>query len=141
MNKVILMGRLTADPQVSYSTKNSDMAIARYTLAVDRRMAKKEEGKDNTDFIRCVAFGKSAEWCEKYFHMGQRVLVEGRLRVTRYEDKEDGKTKYSTDVIIDTQEFADSKQTGNNNKSQDDSVMDGFMNIPEGIDDEELPFN
>lgn len=141
MNKVILMGRLTADPQVSYSTKNSDMAIARYTLAVDRRMSKKEEGKDNTDFIRCVAFGKSAEWCEKYFHIGQRVLVEGRLRVTRYEDKEDGKTKYSTDVIIDTQEFADSKQTGNSNKSQDDSVMDGFMNIPEGIDDEELPFN
>ena len=82
MNKIILMGRLTAEPELRYSSKDSSMAIARYTLAVDRRFAKKEDGAIATDFIRCVAFGKAGEFASKYFHKGQRVLVEGRLQIT-----------------------------------------------------------
>lgn len=139
MNKVILMGRLTKEPQVSYSNKNSSMAIARYTLAVDRRFAKKEEGQVTADFISCVAFGKSAEFAEKYFHTGQRVLIEGTITTSRYE--KDGQTLYRTDVVVDSQEFADSKQTGQAGQKQEDSVMDGFLNIPDGLDDEEMPFN
>lgn len=138
MNRVILMGRLTADPQVQYSSSNQNMAIARYTLAVDRRMAKKEDGKQDTDFISCVTFGKSAEFAEKYFHKGQRVLIEGRIQTSNYTDK-DGNRKYTTNVVIDSQEFADSKQ-GSGSASNNDSVMDGFENIPEEIDTEELPF-
>ncbi len=139
MNRVILMGRLTKDPQVSYSTKNSSMAIARYTLAVDRRFAKKEEGQVTADFISCVAFGKAAEFAEKYFHTGQRVLIEGRITTSRYE--KDGQTLYRTDVVIESQEFADSKQTNQSSGKEEDSVMDGFMNIPDSIDDEDMPFN
>lgn len=138
MNRVILMGRLTADPQVQYSSNNQNMAIARYTLAVDRRMAKKEDGKQDTDFINCVTFGKSAEFAEKYFHKGQRVLIEGRIQTSSYNDK-DGNRKYTTNVVIDSQEFADSKQ-GSSSQSNNDSAMDGFENIPEEIDTEELPF-
>ncbi len=138
MNRVILMGRLTADPQVQYSSSNQNMAIARYTLAVDRRMAKKEDGKQDTDFINCVTFGKSAEFAEKYFHKGQRVLIEGRIQTSSYNDK-DGNRKYTTNVVIDSQEFADSKQ-GSSSQSNNDSAMDGFENIPEEIDTEELPF-
>lgn len=138
MNRVILMGRLTADPQVQYSSSNQNMAIARYTLAVDRRMAKKEDGKQDTDFINCVTFGKSAEFAEKYFHKGQRVLIEGRIQTSSYNDK-DGNRKYATNVVIDSQEFADSKQSSGS-QSSNDSAMDGFENIPEEIDTEELPF-
>ena len=138
MNKVILMGRLTAEPQVSYSSSNQGMAIARYTLAVDRRMAKKEDGKQDTDFINCVTFGKSAEFAEKYFHKGQRVLIEGRIQTGSYTDK-DGNKKYTTNVVIDSQEFADSKQ-GSTPSSSSGSAMDGFANIPDAIDDEDLPF-
>ena len=138
MNKVILMGRLTAEPQVSYSSSNQGMAIARYTLAVDRRMAKKEDGKQDTDFINCVTFGKSAEFAEKYFHKGQRVLIEGRIQTGSYTDK-DGNKKYTTNVVIDSQEFADSKQ-GSAPSSSSGSAMDGFANIPDAIDDEDLPF-
>ena len=139
MNRVILMGRLTKDPQVSYSTKNSSMAIARYTLAVDRRFAKKEEGQVTADFISCVAFGKAAEFAEKYFHTGQRVLIEGRITTSRYE--KDGQTQYRTDVVIESQEFADSKQSNQGSSKEEDSVMDGFMNIPDSLDDEDMPFN
>lgn len=138
MNKVILMGRLTAEPQVSYSSSNQGMAIARYTLAVDRRMAKKEDGKQDTDFINCVTFGKSAEFAEKYFHKGQRVLIEGRIQTGSYTDK-DGNKKYTTNVVIDSQEFADSKQ-GSAPSSNNESAMDGFANIPDAVDDEDLPF-
>lgn len=138
MNRVILMGRLTADPQVQYSSNNQNMAIARYTLAVDRRMAKKEDGKQDTDFINCVTFGKSAEFAEKYFHKGQRVLIEGRIQTNSYTDK-DGNKRYATNVVIDSQEFADSKQSSGS-QSNNDSAMDGFDMIPEEIDTEELPF-
>ena len=139
MNKVILMGRLTRDPDVRYSPGEQAMAIARYTLAVDRRFAKKEEGQVTADFISCVAFGKAAEFAEKYFHTGQRVLIEGRITTSRYE--KDGQTQYRTDVVIESQEFADSKQSNQGSSKEEDSVMDGFMNIPDSLDDEDMPFN
>lgn len=138
MNKVILMGRLTADPQVSYSSANQNMAIARYTLAVDRRMAKKEDNVQTADFINCVSFGKSAEFTEKYFHKGQRVLIEGSIQTGSYTDK-DGNKKYTTNVVVNSQEFADSKQTSNTSNDFD-KAMDGFENIPDEIDNEDLPF-
>ena len=140
MNKIILMGRLTAEPELKYSSKDSSMAIARYTLAVDRRFVKKDDpNAKQTDFIRCVSFGKAAEFSSKYFHKGQRVLVEGRIQTGSYTNK-DGQKVYTTDIVLDSQEFADSKASGQGNASASDSVMDGFMNIPEGVE-EELPFN
>ena len=143
MNKVILMGRLTRDPEVKYSSNDSSMAIARYTLAVDRRMSKKDAEGPTADFINCVAFGKAGEFAEKYFRQGQRVLVEGRIQTGSYVNKEGNKV-YTTDVIIEGQEFADSKGQGGGNtssNSKDSSIMDGFMNIPDGVEDEGLPFN
>ena len=145
MNRVILMGRLVRDPEVTI-IKEKDMHVARYTLAVDRRFAKKDAAT-TADFIRCVVFGKGAEFAEKYFKKGQRVLVEGRIQTGSYKDK-DGKTVYTTDVILDSQEFADSKAGGGGAgaggasgvSNGNDSVMEGFMNIPEGVEDE-LPFN
>ena len=152
MNRVILMGRLTRDPEVRYSQGERQMAIARYTLAVDRR-GRRDAGQDaQADFIRCVAFDRAAEFAEKYFHQGQRVLVSGHIQTGSYQDR-DGKTVYTTDVVIEDQEFADSKGTDNNQRSQtpttttrsssrrDSSLPDGFMNLPDGIDDEGLPFN
>lgn len=128
------------------------MAIARYTLAVDRK-GKKDTNQDaQADFIRCVAFDQAAEFAQKYFHQGQRVLVSGHIQTGSYQDR-DGKTVYTTDVVIEDQEFADSKGTDNNQRSQtqttttrsssrrDSSLPDGFMNLPDGIDDEGLPFN
>ncbi|MBQ8814889.1 MAG: single-stranded DNA-binding protein [Lachnospiraceae bacterium] len=166
MNKVILMGRLTRDPEVRYSQGERQMAIARYTLAVDRR-GRRDAGQDaQADFIRCVAFDRAAEFAEKYFHQGMRVLVTGRIQTGSYQDR-DGKTVYTTDVVIEDQEFADSKgaSTGNDgfaNQSYGNqggqrysgqsyqpqsrpapssAIADGFMNIPDGVDDEGLPFN
>ena len=146
MNKVILMGRLTRDPDVRYS-QNSDgaMAIARYTLAVDRRRARGNNGagdEQSADFIGCVAFGRAAEFAEKYFRQGMRVSISGRIQTGSYTNK-DGVKVYTTEVIVEEQEFAESKkaagqQDGNNGGYSD--AGDGFMNIPDGID-EELPFN
>ena len=140
MNRVILMGRLTRDPEVSYTSGERSMAIARYTLAIDRTI--KKQGEQSADFINCVAFSKAAEFAEKYFRQGMRVLVSGRIQTGSYTNKE-GQKVYTTEVIIDTQEFADSKGAGDSNyhTSASSASNDGFMNIPDGVDDEGLPFN
>lgn len=142
MNKVILMGRLTRDPEVRYSQGDNSLAIARYSLAVDRRF--KKEGEQNADFINCIAFGKSGEFAEKYFHKGMRVTISGRIQTGNYTNK-DGQKVYTTDVVIEEQEFAESKseqQSGTTQSAPTNTASntDGFMNIPDGID-EELPFN
>lgn len=131
MNRVVLMGRLTKDPDVRYSKEQ--MAIARYTLAVDRRGRDKE-----TDFISCVVFGKGGEFAEKYLHKGMKIAVSGRIQTGSYTNKE-GRKVYTTEVVVDDQEFAESK--GTETKTAEPSTgYDGFMSIPEGMD-EELPFN
>ena len=180
MNKVILMGRLTRDPEVRYSAGDNSMAIARYTLAVDRRF--RRDGEATADFINCVSFGKTAEFAEKYYRQGTKVLVTGRIQTGSYTNR-DGQKVYTTDVVVEEQEFAESKASsdnhqgngyqGNNyqnNNYQNNNYQnngyqnnnnygggyggrnnapaapssnvsaDGFMNIPDGID-EELPFN
>ena len=148
MNRVILMGRLTRDPEVRYSTGENSMAIARYTLAVDRRGRRGADGngqEQTADFIPCVAFGRSGEFAEKYFRQGQRVLVSGRIQTGSYVNK-DGQRVYTTEVIIDDQEFADSKNDNSGGQyssrpAPQEAVTDGFMNIPDGVEDEGLPFN
>lgn len=150
MNKVILMGRLTRDPEVRYSQGDNSMAIARYSLAVDRRQNRNNSDEQTADFINCVAFGKAGEFAEKYFHKGTKIAVTGRIQTGSYTNKE-GVKVYTTDVIVEEQEFAESKNAsgsdsgytgGNNNYSKPapSNAGDGFMNIPDGID-EELPFN
>ena len=141
------MGRLTRDPDLRYSTGERQMAIARYTLAVDRRgRSRSSDGTEQTaDFISCVAFDKSAEFAEKYFHQGMRVLVSGRIQSGSFVNK-DGQKVYTTDVIVDDQEFADSKNSGEGAERVPASTppktgMEGFMNIPDGVEDEGLPFN
>lgn len=141
MNKVILMGRLTRDPEIRYSQGGNSMAIARYTLAVDRRFAK--NGEQSADFISCVAFGKSAEFAEKYLHQGTKMCIEGRIQTGSYTNR-DGVKVYTTEVVVENQEFAESKNanSGAQNNSRPVPSMasgDGFMSIPEGIEDE-LPF-
>lgn len=155
MNKVILMGRLTRDPEVRYTQGDNQMAIARYTLAVDRRFNRGND-ENTADFISCVAFGKSGEFAEKYLRKGTKIAVSGRIQTGSYTNK-DGVKVYTTDVVVEDQEFAESKNNnseggyGNNSygggfgggNSQPAAPMaagDGFMNIPDGID-EELPFN
>ena len=141
MNKVILMGRLTRDPEMRNSNGESNTAIARYTLAVDRRY--KREGEAGADFISCVAFGRSAEFAEKYFRQGMRVLVSGRIQTGSYTNKE-GQRVYTTDIIADDQEFADSKNASAGGKQAPEMgkpIGDGFMSIPDGVEDESLPFN
>ena len=148
MNKVILMGRLTRDPEVRYSQGENAMAIARYTLAVDRRFNRNND-EQTADLIRCVAFGISGEFAEKYFHKGTKIAVTGRIQTGSYTNK-DGVKVYTTDVVVEDQEFAESKsasqQAGNEyapagrTESEPLSAGYGFMNIPDGID-EELPFN
>ena len=153
MNKVILMGRLTRDPEVRYSQGENSMAVARYTLAVDRRFTRNNTDGQTADFIRCVAFGRNGEFAEKYFHKGIKIAVTGRIQTGSYTNK-DGQTVYTTDVIVDDQEFAESKAASAQNSAgympaeppmMDDrpspgmAAGDGFMNIPDGID-EELPF-
>ena len=147
MNKVILMGRLTRDPELRYSSGENQMAIARYTLAVDRRRGRSADGTEQTaDFISCVAFGKGAEFAEKYFRQGQRVLITGRIQTGSYTNK-DGQRVYTTDIIVDEQEFADSKgssdsgSAGYTRPNPQTAATDGFMNIPDGVEDEGLPFN
>lgn len=157
MNKVILMGRLTRDPDVRVTAGEKQMTIARYTLAVDRRR-KSDNGEQTADFISCVAFDRAAEFAEKYFHQGMKVVVTGRIQTGSYVNK-DGQKVYTTDVVVEDQEFAESKASSMANGSNGGysdyqpsapapaakpapsaAVGDGFMNIPDGID-EELPFD
>lgn len=177
MNRVILMGRLTRDPDIRYTQGENSMCVARYTLAVDRRFTRNNSDGNTADFISCVAFGRSGEFAEKYFHKGIKIAVQGRLQTGSYTNK-DGVRVYTTDVIVDDQEFAESKaadaqnrgsyggsnsygggssrssysggrNAGNTGSSdtgskepapaQNADAIDGFMNIPDGID-EELPF-
>lgn len=142
MNKVILMGRLTRDPEVRYSQGAEPMAVARYTLAVDRRGRRDENGQ-NADFISCVAFARNAEFAEKYFRKGTKIAITGRIQTGSYNDRE-GRKVYTTDVVVEDQEFAESKSSQNGGNTQappeQSNAGDGFMNIPDGID-EELPFN
>jgi len=162
MNKVILMGRLTREPDVRYSSGENSSAHASYTLAVDRRYSRRDgsdNGQQTADFIRCVVFGRGAEFAEKYLHQGTKVLVTGRIQTGSYTNR-DGVKVYTTDVIVEDQEFAESKAAASERASSGvpsgsgsygsapapaaaapagDSPDNGFMNIPEGID-EELPF-
>ncbi|MCI1305389.1 MAG: single-stranded DNA-binding protein [Lachnospiraceae bacterium] len=156
MNKVILMGRLTRDPDIRYSQGENGTQVARYTLAVDRRFRRQgNDGQQSADFISCVAFGKSAEFAERYFHKGIKIIVTGRLQTGSYTNR-DGARVYTTDVVVEDQEFAESKSVSDGTSSAyrapegggqrpdrsseigSDSA-EGFMNIPDGID-EELPF-
>ena len=153
MNKAILMGRLTRDPEVRYTQGESQMAIARYTLAVDRRFNRNNGEGETADFISCVAFGKAGEFAEKYFRKGTKVAVTGRIQTGSYTNK-DGAKVYTTDVVVEEQEFAESKNNNSNSTSSESyqaapsrntqsvptEPTEGFMNIPDGID-EELPFN
>ena len=149
MNKVVLMGRLTRDPEIRYSGGENELAVARFTLAADRRFARKEGGQ-TADFISCAAFGKNAEFIEKYFRKRMRVTVCGHIQTGSYTNR-DGQKVYTTDVVVEEQEFAESKAASeeNRNKGGGKSAQtsgpamaagDGFMDIPDGID-EELPFN
>ena len=148
MNKVILMGRLTRDPEVRYSQGERPVAVARYTLAVNRTF--KRAGEPDADFINCVTFGRSTEFAERYFRQGIRIVVSGRIQTGSYTNK-DGVRVYTTEVIVEDQEFAESRAESEANRSSFQSspapgpapsidAGDGFMNIPDGID-EELPFN
>lgn len=150
MNKVILMGRLTRDPDIRYSAGESQTAVARYTLAVDRRF--KRQGDEQTaDFISCVVFGKGAEFAEGYLHQGTKVVVEGRIQTGSYVNR-DGQKVYTTDVVVENQEFAESKAAGNSGgfgggyqqaaplrPDPSEAAGEGFMNIP-GAQEEKLPF-
>lgn len=155
MNKVILMGRLTRDPDVRYSQGENATAVARYTLAVDRRF--RRDGDATADFIGCVAFGRNAEFAEKYLRQGTKIAITGRIQTGSYTNR-DGQKVYTTDVVVEEQEFAESKNSSDNNNAggfgggfqqsnpfqaapaPSAAAGDGFMNIPDGID-EELPFN
>lgn len=139
MNKVILMGRLTREPEVRYSNGAEPLAVARYTLAVNRRFKRKDE--QEADFIPCVAFGKSGEFAEKYFRKGQMVSIVGRLQVRSWEDNE-GKKRWTTEVIVEEQYFAESKKNSNAAapKEGGQAPADGFYPIDESVEDEDLPF-
>lgn len=148
MNKVVLMGRLTRDPEIRYSGGENSTAVGNYTLAVDRRF--KRDGEPSADFIRCVCFGRNAEFAEKYLRQGTKIVISGRIQTGSYTNR-DGHKIYTTDIVIEEQEFAESKAASQNssgyqtqtNTSQNEYGpvgADGFMNIPDGID-EELPFN
>ena len=159
MNKVILMGRLTRDPEVRYSQGASQTSVARFSVAVDRRF--KREGEPDADFFNCTAFGKTAEFVEKYMHKGTKIVLSGRIQNDNYTNK-DGQMVYSVRIIVDDVEFAESKNAsganagggynnaggynnggyagGGSSAPAPSGAGDGFMNIPDGID-EELPFN
>lgn len=146
MNTVILMGRLTRDPDVRYSQAAEPMAIARYTLAVDRRGRRDVSGSEQTaDFIPCVAFGRVGEFAEKYFRQGLKIVISGRIQTGSYTNR-DGIKVYTTEVIVEEQEFAESKSSSEQSGYQVDRPIpssnvgsDGFMSIPEGIEND-LPF-
>lgn len=151
MNKVVLMGRLTRDPEIRWTTGSQPMAIARYTLAVDRRF--KKDGEASADFISCVTFGKNAEFVEKYIHKGTKIIVSGRIQTGSYTNR-DGQKVYTTDVVVEEHDFAESKasqegrQLGSETNYENDKGQqmppvspDGWMNVPDGLEDETLPFN
>ncbi len=159
MNKVFLCGRLTKDPVVSYTQGERQLAIARYTLAVDRRGRRSEGQEQTADFIQCVAFDRAAEFAEKYLKQGTKMIVTGRIQTGSYTNKE-GQRVYTTDVIVEDQEFAESKNASAGNttagtfagnfkeseaaaskQSPANDAGDGFMNIPDGVEDDGLPFN
>ncbi len=160
MNKVILCGRLTKDPDIRYSQGDRQMAIARYTLAVDRRGRRQgnDDGSQTADFIQCVAFDRAAEFAEKYLRQGTKMIVTGRIQTGSYTNRE-GQRVYTTDVVVEEQEFAESKNAASQNTGSTfssnfqqresqapaaeaaEDTGDGFMNLPEGVDDEGLPFN
>ena len=145
MNKVILMGRLTRDPEVRYGAGENSTAVARYTIAVERRF--KRDGEQSADFIGCVAFGRNAEFAEKYLRQGTKIVLTGRIQTGSYTNR-DGQKVYTTDIVVEEQEFAESTAAaagngGQGNYSRSSSApsdANGFMNIPDGIDDE-LPFS
>ena len=154
MNKVILMGRLTRDPEVRYSQGANQTAVARFSVAVDRRF--KREGEPDADFFNCTSFGRQAEFVERYLHKGTKVVLSGRVQNDNYTNK-DGQMVYSVRIMVDEIEFAESKNAsgggndggysngggfggGSNSAPAPSGAGDGFMNIPDGID-EELPFN
>lgn len=163
MNRVVLMGRLTRDPDVRYTQGQEQMAIARYTLAVDRRRSRNNQDGQQADFISCVAFGKSGEWAEKWLHKGTKIVIAGHIQTGSYTRQQDGVKVYTTDVVVDDQEFAESKNNNSapesNQQNPDEDLQrqwnaaaggaigyndrsseGGWVNIPDGID-EELPFN
>lgn len=140
MNKVILIGRLTKDPDVRYSQGQNQTAIARYSIAVPRRF--KRDGEPDCDFINCVSFGKTAEFAQKYFYKGIKIAVVGHIQTGSYADK-NGNKVYTTDVIVDEQEFCENKNTGQANAAESklkSAPDDGFMLIPDSLQ-EELPFH
>lgn len=157
MNKVILMGRLTRDPEVRYSQGEQAMAVARFTLAVDRRF-RRDGDQQTADFISCVAFGKTGEFIERYCHQGTKLVVDGRIQTGSYTNR-DGVKVYTTDVVVENAEFAESKAAASSNgggyqmqggndvgyqSSRPEPISaagDGFMNIADGVEDEGLPFN
>ena len=130
MNKVVLMGRLTRDPEVRYTQGENSMCIARYTLAVDRRMSRSSNEGQNADFIPCVAFGKAGEHAEKYYHKGIKIALSGRIQTGSYTNR-DGVKVYTTEVIVEEQEFAESKNSGNQGQGYDDQGYDD-----QGYDDQ-----
>lgn len=139
MNKVILMGRLTRDPEVRYSQGEQATAIARYTVAVDRRF-RRDGDSQTADFIGCVAFGRQAEFAEKYLRKGTKIALTGRIQTGSYTNR-DGQKVYTTDVVVEEQEFAESKTAGQIAQQNPAPVSeDGFMEIPDGLE-EELPFS
>ena len=146
MNKVILMGRLTRDPDVRYTQGPQQTAVARYTLAVDRWS--REEGQQSADFISCVAFGRAAEFAEKYLRQGTKIVLSGRIQTGSYTNRE-GQKVYTTDVVVETQEFAESLKVSGSDLDQTESGSakrgkadnDGFMEVPDGLEDDGLPFN
>jgi single-strand DNA-binding protein len=160
MNRVILMGRLTRDPEVRYTQGERSMAVARFTVAVDRRVRRDQNnGEQQTaDFISCVAFDRTAEFIQKYFTQGRRILLQGRIQTGSYTNK-DGQKVYTTDIVADDVEFCENRNSeggsagGYNNNSYgggyqqtsrpapSSAIGDGFMNIPDGVEDEGLPFN
>ena len=145
MNKVILMGRLTRDPEIRYSQGERSMAIARFTLAVDRRRRSGDTGnsEQTADFITCVAFDRQAEFAEKYFHQGTKIVVTGRIQTGSYTNK-DGQRVYTTDVVVEDQEFAEGKTAETGKKrpaAKPNKESSGFMGIPEGLEDDlDTPF-
>lgn len=141
MNKVVLMGRLTRDPEVRYTEGDNPTTIARYTLAVDRKF--KRDGEPTADFIRCIVFGRAAEFTEKYLQKGIKVIISGRIQTGSYTNKE-GVKVYTTDIVVEEQDFAESKAVSEQNResynSGEQAGSDGFINVPEGLE-EELPFS
>lgn len=142
MNKVIIIGRFTRDPEVRYTTNN--VCCASFSVAIDRRY--KQDGQPTADFPRVVAWGKTAEFIEKYFHKGMKIAIDGRIQTGSYKNN-DGQTVYTTDVVAENVEFVESKGTSESNRSTNGNAPnpsvtdDGWMSIPDGVDDEGLPFN